>query len=62
MENMVFNQMKVSVDFYNSYLSSSSLKKNIQDNADIFWKNTSAEVQIIDTSGRNAYGLHGKFY
>ena len=40
MENMIFNQMKVSVDFYNSYLSSSSLKKNIQDNADIFWKNT----------------------
>ncbi|OAA83440.1 hypothetical protein [Clostridium ljungdahlii] len=27
MENMVSNQIKVSVDFYNSYLASSSLKK-----------------------------------
>lgn len=52
MENMVKNQIKVSVDFYNSYLSSSSLKKNIMDNADIFWKNTSAEVQIISPSGK----------
>ncbi|MBA5850066.1 HAMP domain-containing histidine kinase [Clostridium sp. cel8] len=51
MENVVTNQIKVSVDFYNSYLSSSTLEKNIRDNADIFWKNTSAEVQVIDTSG-----------
>ncbi|WP_446898594.1 ATP-binding protein [Clostridium sp. LBM24168] len=50
MENMVTNQIRVSMDFYNSYLSSSSLKKNIKDNADIFWKNTSAEVQVISTS------------
>lgn len=50
MENVVENQIRVSVDFYNSYLASSSLEKNIQDNADIFWKNTSAEVQIIDNS------------
>lgn len=50
MENMVTNQIEVSVDFYNSYLSSSTLEKNIEDNADIFWKNTSAEVQVISTS------------
>lgn len=50
MENMVIDQMKVSIDFYNSYLSSSTLEKNIRDNADIFWKNTSAEVQVISTS------------
>lgn len=50
-EDMLSSQIKVSVDFYNSYLSSSNLRKNIQENADIFWKNTSAEVQIIDTSG-----------
>ena len=61
MENMVFNQMKVSVDFYNSYLSSSSLKKNIQDNTDIFWKNTSAEVQIIDKSGEMLMDSMGNF-
>lgn len=50
MENVVENQIKVSVDFYNSYLASSSLEKNIEDNADIFWKNTSSEVQIISSS------------
>jgi signal transduction histidine kinase len=47
MENLVSNQITASADFYNSYFSSASLEKNIQDNADIFWKNTNAEVQII---------------
>ncbi|OAA85013.1 ATP-binding protein [Clostridium ljungdahlii] len=61
MENMVSNQIKVSVDFYNSYLASSSLKKNISDNADIFWKNTSAEVQVIDVSGRMLMDSIGNF-
>jgi signal transduction histidine kinase len=48
---MLFNQIKVSADYYNAYLSFSSLTDNIQDNADMFWKNTTAEVQIIDLSG-----------
>mgnify|MGYP000867903264 FL=1 len=61
MENMVSNQIKVSVDFYNSYLASSSLKKNISDNADIFWKNTSAEVQVVDVSGRMLMDSIGNF-
>ncbi len=60
-ENMLSRQIKVSVDFYNSYLSSSSLKKNIQDNADIFWKNTSAEVQIIDSSREMLMDSIGNF-
>ena len=50
-EDMLYNQIKVSADYYNSYLSSSNLKDNIQDNADMFWKNTTAEVQIMDLSG-----------
>ena len=50
-QDMLYNQIKVSADYYNSYLSSSNLKDNIQDNADMFWKNTTAEVQIIDLSG-----------
>jgi signal transduction histidine kinase len=48
MENLVSNQIKASADFYSNYFSSVSLEKNIQDNADIFWKNTNAEVQIIN--------------
>lgn len=51
-ENMLTNQIRVSVKFYDAYLSSNSLKSNVQNNADVFWNNTSAEVQIIDTSGQ----------
>lgn len=51
-ENMLTNQIRVSVRFYDTYLSSNSLKNNVQNNADLFWNNTSAEVQIIDNSGQ----------
>jgi len=52
MESLISKQIKVSVGFYNNYFSSSRLKENVENNADIFWKNTSAEVQIIDSSGK----------
>ncbi|HBM74597.1 MAG TPA: two-component sensor histidine kinase, partial [Clostridiaceae bacterium] len=48
MQNLITNQITAAADFYNNYFSSSSLEKNVQDNADIFWKNTNAEVQIIN--------------
>ncbi len=50
-KSLLSNQIIVSADFYNTYFSSSALRKNVQDNADIFWKNTTAEVQIIDKDG-----------
>ncbi len=49
--DMLYNQIKISADYYNGYLSSDSLKENIRDNADMFWKNTTAEVQVIDLNG-----------
>jgi signal transduction histidine kinase len=52
MQNLISNQITAAADFYNNYFSSSSLEKNVQDNADIFWKNTNAEVQIINKNNK----------
>lgn len=48
---LLSNQIKLSADFYNTYLSSIDLKENVASDVDVFWRNTSAEVQILDTSG-----------
>ncbi|MFD3158583.1 sensor histidine kinase [Haloimpatiens sp. FM7330] len=50
-EETLTNQIKLSSDFYSRYFSNSSLKDNILNNVDVFWKQTSAQVQIIDTNG-----------
>lgn len=60
-QSLISNQIMASADFYNNYFSSSSLEKNIQDNADIFWKNTSAEVQIIDKNRKMLLDSIGNF-
>lgn len=51
-EGILTNQIKISTDFYSKYFSNVSLEDNILDNVDVFWNQTSAEVQIINTSGR----------
>ena len=61
MESLLSKQIKGSVDFYDNYLASSSLKENVENDADIFWKNTSAEVQIIDNSGMMIMDSIGNF-
>ncbi|WP_259472613.1 sensor histidine kinase [Clostridium estertheticum] len=61
MESLLSKQIEGSVDFYNNYFSSSSLKENVENNDDIFWKNTSAEVQIIDNSGMMLMDSIGNF-
>lgn len=50
-EEMLTNQIKFSSQFYSKYFSSSSLEDNIIDDVDVFWQQTSAEVQIVDLSG-----------
>lgn len=51
MEKLLSNQIKFSSEFYTKYFASSSLEDNIIDNVDVFWQQTSAEVQILDLSG-----------
>ncbi|QBD85372.1 HAMP domain-containing histidine kinase [Clostridium tetani] len=51
LEEMLTNQVKLSSDFYSRYFSNTTLEENIMDNVDVFWKQTNAQVQIINTQG-----------
>src|SRR3712207_5727920 len=50
-EEILSNQIKLSSDFYSRYFSNNSLEENIMDNVVVFWKQTNAQVQIIDRDG-----------
>lgn len=51
LEDNMKSQVKISADLYNKYFSNSSLSDNVLNNVDTFWKQTQAEVQIINTNG-----------
>ncbi len=51
LEANLSNQLMLSSSFYNSYLSSASVKENVANNVDVFYENITAEVQIIDLNG-----------
>ena len=51
-ESVLTNQIKVASDFYSRYFSNVPLEVNILDNVDVFWKQTAAQVQIVDVSGK----------
>lgn len=46
------NQLRVSSELYSRYFSDATLSDNVLNNVDTFWKQTNAQVQIIDTNGR----------
>ncbi|WMJ79844.1 HAMP domain-containing sensor histidine kinase [Clostridium sp. MB40-C1] len=50
-KDFLSNQIKMSAQFYNTYLSSTGLEENIAADVDVFWKNTPAQVQILALSG-----------
>jgi len=50
-EDILSNQIMISSEFYSRYFSNTTLKDNVLDNVDVFWKQTSAQVQIIDLQG-----------
>lgn len=52
LEASMYNQIKVSTGLYYRYFSDASLYDNVLNNVDTFWKQSSSQVQIIDTSGR----------
>ena len=52
LEANLYNQVRVSCEMYARYFSDASLSDNVMNNVDTFWKQTSAQVQILDTSGR----------
>ena len=51
LEEIMTNHIKMSANFYVRYFSNSSLEDNIIDNIDVFWRQTTAQVQIINSSG-----------
>jgi signal transduction histidine kinase len=52
LENNLLNQVKISSELYSKYFSDSTLHDNVLNNVDTFWKQTSAQVEIVDTSGK----------
>lgn len=52
LEDNLVSQIKVSSDLYLKYFSDTSLHDNVLNNVDTFWKQASAQVEIIDVSGK----------
>jgi signal transduction histidine kinase len=50
--SVLTNEIKISSEFYTRYFSNEALETNIRDDVDVFWKQTNAQVQIIDLSGK----------
>ncbi len=64
-ESILTNQIRTASDFYTQYFSNVSLEVNIIDNADVFWRQTKAQVQIIQKDGEvlldsEGLGTYGK--
>ncbi len=52
LENSLVNQIKVSSNIYLRYYSDATIYENVQNDVDTFWKQTTAQVEIIDISGK----------
>lgn len=52
LEDNLVSQIKVSSDLYLRYFSDTTLHENVLNNVDTFWKQTSAQVEIIDLEGK----------
>ena len=51
-EEILSNQVMLSSDFYSRYFSSTNLEDIIIDDVDVFWHQTTAQVQILDLNGK----------
>ena len=51
-EDILTNQLEFSISYYLRYFSTSSLEDIIIDDVDVFWKHTTAQVQILDLNGK----------
>lgn len=51
-EDVLTNQIMMTSQFYSRYFSNTTLEDNLLDNVDVFWKQTSAQVQIIHPDGK----------
>lgn len=51
-EDILTNQIEFSTAYYLRYFSSNILEDIIIDDVDVFWKHTTAQVQILNTDGK----------
>lgn len=51
LEGNLTSQVMVASDLYYKYFSDSTLADNVINNVDTFWKQTTAQVEIVDTTG-----------
>lgn len=52
LEGSLHSQVKVACGLYERYFSDASLYDNVLNNVDTFWKQSTAQVQILDLEGR----------
>jgi signal transduction histidine kinase len=50
-EEILSNQVSFSAEYYTRYFSSNPLEDLVIDDVDVFWNQTSAQVQILDSDG-----------
>ncbi len=51
LEAALVNQIQISADLYQRYFSDATLEENVLNNVDTFWKQATAQVEIIDMEG-----------
>ncbi|MHB1407907.1 MAG: sensor histidine kinase [Desulfitobacteriaceae bacterium] len=51
LEGSLTNQIKISADFYSKYFADATLQENVLYNVDAFWKQSNAQVEIVDKAG-----------
>ncbi|MDT8716328.1 HAMP domain-containing protein [Clostridium sp. 19966] len=50
-QSILTNQIEVSSQFYTKYFSNRSMEDLVSNNIDVFWKQTDAQVQLVDLNG-----------
>lgn len=51
LEDIIDNDIKLSMEYYSRYYSSKTLEEIILDDSDVFWQHTNAQVQIFTNEG-----------
>lgn len=52
LEDTLINQLQTAAELYERYFSEATLQENVLNDVDTFWKQTTAQVEIIDMEGR----------
>ncbi len=62
LEDILENEIKLSLEYYSRYYSSKSLEEIILDDSDVFWKHTKAQVQIFTNEGKLLMDSLGSYF